>query len=362
MKYHGTTAVIDLNILRNNFDIIKKMAPHSKVLAMVKRNAYGHGAIKVAKTLESKADAFGVACLAEAINLFDAGIKKPIMLLKGFLDEEELLIVDKCKFETVIHNEEQLNLIEKTKLTNPLHVWLKIDSGMHRLGFQRSLAEKAYQRLIGNKQVVKPFKLMTHMSDADCPERPKTANQLAEFFRITTNFQGEKSIANSATIITHKDAHADWIRPGITMYGCSPFADKTVLEYGLEPVMTLESSLITIQNLAPGETVGYGSTWTAPEQMLAGIVNTGYGDGYPRISVTPPEVMINNKTAKLIGRVAMDMMNIDLRTVPNAKVGDRVILWGKDFPIENVAPHLGTVSYELFCQLTARIVYKYINE
>lgn len=364
MNDHGTTAVIDLNALRNNIDVIKKMAPNSKILAMVKRNAYGHGAVKISQILEkeNKANTFGVACLNEAITLHDAGIKTPILMLKGFVDAEELKIIDKYKFATLIHNNEQLDILEKTKLNNPLTVWLKIDSGMHRLGFQKNLAENAYKRLMNNEQVTKPLFLMTHMSDADSPEKPKTENQLKAFAEITANFQGLKTIANSATIITHKEAHADVVRPGITMFGVSPFADKTVLEYGFQPVMTLESTLIAIQHLAKGETVGYGSTWTAPEEMRIGIVNTGYGDGYPRTSKTPPMVMINNKKGPLVGRVAMDMLNVDLRTIPEAKVGDRVTLWGKGLPIEEVASHLGTVPYELFCQLTQRVIYKYINE
>ncbi len=363
MNTHGTTAIIDLNALRNNLSVIKKIAPKSKVLAMIKSNAYGHGAIKVAKTLEDKADAFGVACISEALTLHEAGIKNPIVLMQGFINIDELQIIDKYKFETVVHNEEQLVFLEKAKLTQQLKIWLKIDTGMHRLGFQENLANDAYQRLMQNNQIAKLLRIMTHMSDADTPEKSKTAQQIKLFEKITANFTGEKSIANSATILTHKEAHADWIRPGIALYGVSPFSGKTIYEYGFEPVMALEATLIAIQRLATSETVGYGSTWKAPCEMCAGIVNTGYGDGYPRSSITPNiPVLINGKATTLIGRISMDMLNIDLRNVPNVKVGDIITFWGKGLPVENTALLSNTIPYELFCQLTQRVVYKYINE
>ena len=352
-----TIAHIDLSALKHNLAQIKSKAPQTNILAMIKSNAYGHGAEIVAKTLESEAQAFGVIFLSEALKLKNTGIEKRIVILTGFLDQEELKNIDEFGFETVIHNFEQLEILEKTKLKKPLHVWLKIDTGMHRLGFQPKDVASVYAKLAANNMIVKPLLLMTHFSDADNIDCPKTQEQLVCFKKITANFEGSKCLANSSAIINWPNAHADFIRPGIMLYGVSPIENKTGLDFGLKPVMTLVSRVIAIHHLHKGDTIGYGGTWKCPEDMPVGIVSIGYGDGYPRSAESGTPVLINESRCQLIGRVAMDMITIDLRNAPNAKVGDKATLWGNGLPAEEIAKCAGTIPYELFCRLTSRVVF-----
>lgn len=357
---YNTVAYINLNALKHNIRTIQKMAPKSKILAMVKSNAYGHGATIVAKTIEKNVGAFGVACLEEALALSHAKIKKQILLMKGFNDANELKIIDKHKFSVVIHNVEQLKILEKAQLNNKLAIWFKINTGMNRLGFSENDVLMAYENLVKNSYIKKPFCLMTHLSDADYPRKAKNKEQICCFEKITKGMSGLKCIANSGTILHYKSAHKDWIRPGIILYGVSPYNEKTGKNHGLKPVMTLKSRIVAIQNLKKGATIGYGSTWTCPQDMRVAIVSAGYGDGYPRNAKNGTPVLVDNKLCSLVGRVSMDMLNIDLRNAPNAKVGDEVIFWGENLPIEKVAPYLDTIPYELFCQLTQRVKFCYV--
>ncbi|MFA6409192.1 MAG: alanine racemase [Gammaproteobacteria bacterium] len=357
---HNVTAHIDLNALHFNLNVIKgRQKRPTKILAMVKGNAYGHGSIGIAKALENEADLFGVACLDEALRLREAGIDKELVVLMGFFDAEDLKAMDQYHISTVIHNQRQLDILEKTKLQNPLSVWLKVDTGMHRLGFPLPAVRAAYDQLQQNPKVIKPFKMMTHFSDADNPSCPKTKLQIERFLEVTKGLEAEVSLANSSAIINWPDALMGYLRPGISMYGVSPMESKTGLELGLKPVMTLTARIVTVHNLAKGETVGYGSTWACPEPMRVGIVSAGYGDGYARLTKTGAPVLINDVKCQLIGRVAMDMITVDLRNCPSAQIGDKAILWGQGLPIEEVALHTGTVPYELFCRLTSRIHYEY---
>ncbi len=355
---HPTIAHIDLEALHHNLNQIKATAPKSKILAMVKRDAYGHGAVEIAKSIERDVNAFGVIFLKEALQLSGAGIKTPIVILSGFFDAEELTAIDQHGFESVIHNFAQLEILEKTKLKNPLRVWLKIDTGMHRLGFQPHQVQEAYQKLMQNKMVQKPLRLMTHFSDADNVNSKKTSAQIALFEQLAATLEGEWCMANSSAILNWPKTHVDWIRPGITLYGISPFDGKTGLELNLQPVMTLTSRLITIHELEKGETVGYGSTFICPEKMRVGIASIGYGDGYPRNTKSGAPILVDGVRTQLIGRVAMDMIGIDLRPVPNAKIGSTVTLWGKGLPVEEVAVYAGEYQYELFSRLTSRVWYQ----
>ena len=352
---YPAVARIDLSALLHNLASIKKMVPQSKILAMVKGNGYGHGAVTIAQALVGQVAMLGVVCISEALKLYNAGINAPIVILKGFFDANDLAIIDRCKFATVIHNQTQLDILAQAKLQHPLHVWLKIDTGMHRLGFPLAVVKGAYQQLIANENVVKPVYLMTHLSDADDVTSAKTHAQVRYFHEVVAGLDGAFCIANSSAILNWREAHTEWVRPGITLYGVSPVASLPADKLGLIPVMTLVSRLITIHNLKKGDTVGYGSTWACPEDMRVGIVDIGYGDGYPRCIKTGMPVLIHGKKLPLIGRVAMDMINVDLRHCPEAKIGDEVILWGKGLPIEEVATFTDTVSYELFCRLTSRL-------
>jgi len=352
---HPSVARIDVHALVHNLAMIKKMVPQSKIFAMVKGNGYGHGASIIAHALEGRVEVFGVACIDEAMKLREAGITAPIVVLKGFIDAAELKIIDQLNLETTIHNHEQLNILEHVQLQHPLHVWLKIDTGMHRLGFSPSNVREVYQKLMAHNLVKKPLSLMTHLSDADDITKNKTNEQVECFLKTVEGLEGDHCIANSSAILNWEKAHTTWVRPGITLYGVSPVAHLSAAKLGLIPVMTLVSRIVTIHDLKKGATVGYGSTWVCPEDMRVGIVDIGYGDGYPRGAKAGTPVLLNGMRCPLIGRVAMDMINLDLRNHPQAKIGDEVILWGKGLPIEEVAPYADTVPYELFCRMTERV-------
>lgn len=358
---HHVVAHIDLQALRHNVKQIQAKSPQSKILAVVKANAYGHGANEVSKNLEPYVAAFGVMFLDEALKLYHAGIKKPIIILSGYLDRKELNTIDKCNFESVIHNKEQISILESTHVSRRIKVWLKIDTGMHRLGFQPSAVAEIYKRLISTHKVSEPLRFMTHFSDADDKNNSKTNKQIACFEKVISSLKvkGSKCLANSSAILNWSKSCSDLMRPGITLHGVSPLGNKTGLDLNLKPVMTLTSRLIAIHELHKGETVGYGSTWVCPEDMRIGIISVGYGHGYPRGIKKNAPVLINGIRCPLVGRIAMDMSNVDLRQVPDAKVGDQVILWGQGLPIEEIAAAANTVPYELFCRLTTRVFYKY---
>lgn len=354
-----TIAYIDLDALHHNLRIIKNNLPNSKIVAMVKRDAYGHGLVKIAQSLEPDVDAFGTVFLQEALSLYNAGIKKPIIVLSGFLDVEELIAIDEHGFDCSIHNFSQITILENTKLSKPLHVWLEIDTGLHRLGFQSSQIQEAYQRLMKIDLVQKPLKLMTHFANADNLDSDKTTQQINCFKTIIKdlNLEGEWCTSNSAAILGWPSTHTSWARPGITLYGVSPFGDKTGFDLGLKPVMTLTSKIIATHELEQGESIGYGGIYTCPEKMRIGVIAIGYGDGYPRNTKTGAPILVNGVRTQLIGRVAMDMICVDLRPVPNTKIGDNVVLWGKGLPAEEVAVFAGESVYELLSRLTSRVYY-----
>ena len=356
---YPTVAHIDIAALQHNLRVIKHDIPHSKIIAMVKREAYGHQAVKVAQGLAAGVDAFGVVFLQEAMQLYHAGIKQPILVLSGFLDQAELLAIDQHNFYCSVHNFDQIALLETTQLTKPLQVWLKIDTGMHRLGFLPEQVPAAYHRLMQIAAVHKPLKLMTHFAEADMLTSDKTTRQLDCLQTLIAKFGlvGERCIANSSAILKWPLAHADWSRPGITLYGVTPFATGTGLDLGLKPVMTLTSKIIAIHDLAAGEKVGYGGTFTCPEAMRVGMVAIGYGDGYPRNTKIGAPMLVNGMRTQLVGRVAMDMIGVDLRQLPNAQIGDEVVLWGKGLPVEEVALFTGESPYEMLGRLTARVHY-----
>lgn len=349
-----TQITINIAALRHNLAQIRQLAPNSAVLAMVKSNAYGHGLERIALALPD-ADAFGVACLEEGTILRHAGIKNPIVLMEGLFREEELPKAVDGNFTIVVHHHDQINMLEKNPQPSPIPIWLKIDTGMHRLGFDPNLVAEVYQRLMNCQAVKKPIGLMTHFSESDSVDKAPTQNQMELFEQVTKGLPGPRSLANSGGILAWPTAHADWIRPGIMLYGASPFANREAREFGLIPVMSFTSELIAIHHLKKGERVGYGGTWTCTEDMPVGVVAMGYGDGYPWHAKNGTPMLVNGQLCPLIGRVSMDMINVDLRTQPNAKVGDPVVLWGPDLPVEIVAAHSNTVGYELLTRITQRV-------
>lgn len=354
-----TYCEIDLAALLHNFKQIRNLAPNSKILAMIKAHAYGHGIERVAQAL-TEADGFGVACLEEALALRAAGIQQRIVLTEGFFAAEELAAINQHHLEIILHSQTQLKiLLQQSFSIKPLIVWLKVNTGMNRLGFLPQQVAAVWQQLKSCK-AVKEIRLMTHFADADDLTKPTMLQQINSFNEVTANLSGERSLANSAAILGWPAAHADWVRPGIMLYGVSPFADKTGADHGLKPVMTMRSEIIAIQELRKGDVVGYGGVWVCPEDIRIGIVAIGYADGYPRNAKNGTPVLLNDQQVELVGRVSMDMLTINLHTQPQAKIGDPVVLWGKKLPVELLSKYSNRFEYELLCSVTRpRIPYVY---
>jgi alanine racemase len=323
------------------------------VATAVKAEGYGHGLLRVARTLD--ADAFAVACIEEALALREAGIQQPILLLEGVFDAAELPLCVRHCLAITVHHPEQVLMLERARLEYPLWVWLKVDTGMHRLGLQPEIVAAIHQRLRNCPAVAPKMGLMSHLARADERDCDATLQQLQTFNAATAGLPGERSLANSAGILGWPQTHLDWVRPGIMLYGASPFMDSLAAAEDLRPVMTLSSRLIAINRLRQGEAVGYGGTWICPMDMDVGVAAVGYGDGYPRHAPSGTPVLLNGREAALIGRVSMDMITLDLRQHPEARIGDPVVLWGEGLSVERIAQVAGTISYTLLCGVTARV-------
>jgi alanine racemase len=345
---------IDAKAFQHNLKKIKSQAPNSKILAVLKANAYGHGIANIIPHVQT-ADAIGVSCLEEALEIKKMGCLKSIVLMEGFLNKGELTAIQEHDFEIVIHQPEQVNYLQNANLKKPLKVWIKINTGMCRLGFAPDQFNHFYEILNQLSYIQQPITIMTHFADADDLQSPATKEQLHLFNELTQHLPNPKSLANSAGIFARPESHQDWIRPGIALYGISPFENKTGAALDLQPVMTLHSALISIQDLPKGSKIGYGGTWQCPEAMRVGVVAMGYGDGYPRHIQNHTPVLLNGKEVSIIGRVSMDMITLDLRSQPCAKIGDPVIFWGKGLPVESIAACAQTSPYELVCQVTQRL-------
>lgn len=348
-----TQVSINLTALRHNLQIVRQAAPGCRVMAAIKADGYGHGLVRVAKAL-NESDGFGVACIDEALQLRAAGIAAPITLLEGFFHADEIPLIEQHRLDLLLHHESQIAVLEQASIDTPIRVWLKIDTGMHRLGVSPKRTPALWKRLESIPGLL-PVGQMTHLACADDREHPATAKQLQVFAQATAALPGERAIANSAGILGWPDTHGDWVRPGIMLYGVSPFIGGTAAQHDLKPVMTLSSELIAVNIVQKGETVGYGGTWTCPETMPVGVVAVGYGDGYPRHAGNGTPVLVNGQRVPLIGRVSMDMVCVDLRSQPEAGIGDPVVLWGEGLPAEEVAEAAGTIAYELFCSVTRRV-------
>ncbi len=348
-----TSMSIGRDSLLHNFDRVRALAPQSQVLAMVKADAYGHGLVCVASTLK-EAHTFGVASLEEAKMIRQAGLKQPILLMAGFFSSDELKEVVALQCDVVLHFDEQLSALQKARLQQPINVWLKINTGMNRLGIMPDKVHALYQSL-RQCHNVNDIKLMTHFSDADNPNLPTTKNQMAIFNETVEYLEGERSLANSAGIIAFPESHADYVRPGLMLYGVSPMIGKTAQEFDLKPVMTFTSKIIALRYQQKGDAIGYGSTFICPEDMPVGIVAMGYGDGYPWYLPQGGVVLIDGIECPLAGRVSMDFLAVDLRKAPHAKVGNHVVLWGDGLPVERIAANAETIPYELLCGVAKRV-------
>lgn len=358
----GARAVIDIAALRHNLSRVRVVAPDSRVLAVIKANAYGHGLLRVATTLAGAVEGFGVARIDEALALRRGGITRPVLLLEGIHTPGQLAEVRAHDLEIVVHHPVQLDWLEAAPRGEPVRVWLKIDTGMHRLGFAPDQVAPAYTRLCACPAVMTPLRLMSHLACADERDDPRNVTQLALFAETVRDLVGERSLAQSAGLLGWPLAQYDWVRPGIMLYGVSPFAGSVAAEFDLRPAMSLESTLIAVNRFRKGDAIGYGASWVCPEDMPVGVAAIGYGDGYPRHAPAGTPVLVNGRRAALAGRVSMDMICIDLREQPEAGVGDPVVVWGETpegtrLPVETIAEHAGTIGYELLCGVTSRVVF-----
>ena len=350
----ATTATIHIDALRHNLAQVRLLAPNSQVMAVVKADGYGHGLERVARALAG-ADAFGVAALSDAERLRAAGLSQRIVLLSGFDEPSDLPQLRRLGVDTVVHHESQLAMLEADLEPEPIRVWLKLDTGMHRLGFPPEMARRAHQRLESLANVAADITLMTHFASSDDFEGEQTRTQVGKFVNSTAVLTGSVSLSNSAAVLGWPDAHRDWVRAGGALYGLSVVTGKSGADFGLKPAMTLSTRLIAINRVSKGERIGYSATWQCPEDMDVGVAAIGYGDGYPRAAPAGTPVLVNGVRVPVIGRVSMDLMTLDLRGMPQACVGDTVTLWGPDLPVEEVAAAAETISYELTCSITRRV-------
>lgn len=349
-------AILSTQNLLHNLAVIQQRAPQSRIIAMVKANAYGHGLRSVSLRIQQAVSSVGVASIDEALALRKAGVKIPITLMEGVFEPDELLIASCEAFHVVFHSLHQIEWLEgHASLPVPLVAWLKIDTGMGRLGFASKDVMHIHERLSHNKYIVKSLGCMSHFACADEPHHPLNMQQIEQFKTITRYLSGSKSICNSAAIFSFPEHHYDVIRPGLAMYGVSPFPEYRACDLDLRPVMTVQTRLISVREAQKDTALGYGARFICPEDMPIGIIAMGYGDGYPRSARDGTPVLINGIRCPIIGRVSMDMITIDLRPCPQARVNDLVVLWGENLPIEEVAQYTDNCPYDILTAVQARV-------
>ncbi|MCO6523747.1 MAG: alanine racemase [Candidatus Schmidhempelia sp.] len=364
------TIEVDLLALRHNIKLCQAQAPNCQLAAVVKANAYGHGMIEIARFLQGNVDYFAVARLNEALQLRRAGVNVPILILAGFIPQDNISLFERYALQPVIHCPEQIAMLQNLKTSHPLKVWFKLDTGMHRLGFRPEDAVKYFNQLLECVSVAKPINLISHFCNADLLKQPDTASQIAVFDSFISALSdvsliGLQSLAASGGQLAWPTSYRDVIRPGLALYGVSPFSyhemnKGTGTMLGLKPAMTLKSELIAIRKHLKGEGIGYGQTWYSQRDTHIGVVAMGYGDGYPRNIPNGTPVLINGQRKPIVGRVAMDMIMVDLGADNQYHIGDEVIFWNKDLPVEEIADITGISAYELLTRLTTRsnIIYK----
>jgi len=350
-------AVIDTQALRDNLARIRGVAAGRRVVAVVKANGYGHGSVTVARALAG-ADALAVARLEEGVALRDAGITRPILLLEGVQDREQLAEAAAREFELVVHDESQLALLEAWRGPHRFALWLKANTGMNRLGFDPAQLAVAHRRLAALAVPAAALRLMTHLARADERGCETTREQLARFAALAAPLGLETSIANSAGIFASPAAHGDWVRPGLALYGVSPFPHETAASLGLAPAMALHSTVIAVRELRAGECVGYGGGWSAPRAARVAVLAAGYADGLLRSLPNGTPVMVGGQRAALVGRVSMDMITVDVTGLAGIEVGSPALLWGPGLPVEELALCANTIPYELLCAVAQRVAFE----
>ena len=354
-----TVAIIDTRALQDNFALAQQLAPHAKSMPMVKANAYGHGMVKVAEALKDMAPAYGVACIEEALELRQAAIQHPVLLLEGPHSADEVEIASQYGFWLMLENHRQLDAVLKATLRNPVNIWIKFDTGMHRLGFQPNEAQQLFQRLENSPNVAKSMVLATHFSCADNLDNDFTQQQLSQFNEAIKSIDQPnllKSLANSAAILDWPEVKDDWQRPGYMLYGNTPFTRSHTNADKLKPVMHFQSAIISIRSIAAGESVGYTANWTAQRTSTIATIAAGYGDGYPRHAKNGTPVLIRGVKCPLVGNVSMDMISVDITDIAAPiDIGELVTLWGPGLGVNEVAHHCGTIGYELLTRMPARV-------
>ena len=348
----ATTATINLKAIQHNYLVAKKLLPQAKAIAVIKANAYGHGAIKVATSLNKLADMFAVACSEEALELRNSGINKPILLLEGLFAQSELAIAVKHNLSMVVATPRQVKWLEKQK--NRLKIFLKYDTGMHRLGFNQANIKEALNKLSKHD-----ITLMTHFANADEPNCSYTKQQIDIFNHLVKPLKNKTSLSNSAAIMRQIEPNQDYIRPGIMLYGSAPikqYQDKLI------PAMTLTAPIIAINRLKQGDKIGYGSSYSCNKDSLIATVAIGYADGYPRHAPNGTKVLVNGKKCNLVGRVSMDMITIDISSVKQVKLDDKVELFGENIKADDLAASAGTISYEIFTKISKRVIFDYKSQ
>ena len=354
-------ALVDTAALRHNLGTIRAYAPRAKVMAVVKANAYGHGLVATALAL-ADADCFAVARLEEGIALRSAGVRAPVVLLEGIFSAEQLAEAAHHAFELVVHDPLQIRLLEAHRGPRQFIIWIKMDTGMNRLGFRPESFAPALARLRALTVPALELRVMTHLARADEIDQPMTGVQLTRFRTALAESDVATgpgrlvtSIGNSAAILGWPDAQGDWVRPGLALYGVSPFGNETAYSHGLKPVMTLESTVLTVRDVKAGETVGYSGAWRAGRDSKIAILAAGYGDGLPRHLANGTPVLIGGIRYELVGRVSMDMIAVDVTGAAKVTTGNRAVIWGEGLPVEEVALHADTIPYELLCGVSQRV-------
>ena len=344
------TATIDLGALRHNYKIAQQLSGNGQAMAVVKADAYSHGAVACATALADIASGFAVACIEEALELRAAGIRQRILLLEGFFDSSELAQIEEHKLDTAVHHPFQLEALLAHSFKRPVRVWLKMDSGMGRIGFAPERYQQIWQQL-NDHPGVRDIVMITHFACADEVSNAHAHHQLDTFNRYTMGLPGDRSLCNSAALIALPEARAQWNRPGLLIYGVSPFTGSFPALPQLKPVMELSSAIISVKEVPAGSTVGYGSQWVADRPTRLGVVAIGYADGYPRYAGNGTPVLVNGCRVPLVGRVSMDMLTVDLTELNDVKIGDRAVLWGRDLLINEVSDSADTIPYQLMCNL-----------
>ena len=343
-------AHIDLSALENNLQVARR-ATSARIMSVIKADGYGHGLLQVAEALAAT-NGYALLDIQDAVRLREAGFRQPILLLEGFFSAEELPVLAEYDLTSVIHSAWQVALLDAYPAKKKLSVWLKVNSGMNRLGFAPQQVAQIMEQLRRHR-AVRDTTLMTHFANAD--EIRGVAEPLALFNDLAAPHRVARSLANSAALLRYPATHADWVRPGIMLYGASPFAEVSAQQLGLKPAMTLSSRIIATQELHVGDRVGYGALFRAEHNMRVGIVACGYADGYPRYTPNGTPILVDGQRTTTLGRVSMDMLYVDLSSLPQADVGSHVVLWGEGLPIEQVASAADTISYELMCALSKRV-------